>query len=206
MTSLYAWRKEEVELAGAIADCAEALQGAVGLFYSLPWCRFGQLKQDNNTIKVHDFEGEMQLDLVFEARIFNQTAELRWLKSGELGTAVLLSEEEDWKGANLPDGYNKTTLDNLEALDRSNYLLWGEGTNIQKNGWSCLTAARIGKLYVPIAAIEPKKRVQLVVQEYIGEVEYIGKVDKYGNMAVVEERLIKLKSYQFQEKKSDGHT
>lgn len=192
MTSLYAWRKNEVELLEAIDDCAEALQGAIGLFYSLPWCRFGQLQPVDNTLKVHDFEGEMQLDLVFEARIFNQTAELRWLKSGELGTAVLLSENEQLSGVEwLLDENAKLT--NLEPLDNNiTYLLWGEGTNIQlNNDWSCLTAARIGKLYVPISGIKAKERVQLVAQEYIG------KVDCYGNMAVVEERLIKLKSYQF---------
>lgn len=190
MTSLYAWRKEEVELVGAIADCAEALQGAVGLFYSLPWCRFGQLmkQQVDNTTTVRDFEGDMKLNLVFEARIFNANAELRWLKSGSTGAAVILSESETLPG--LDWSLALDAMKNLEPLDTISYLLWGEGTNIPSNNeWSCLTAARIGKLYVPISGVKPNHRVQLVAKEYTG------KVDCYGNMAVVEERLIELKSY-----------
>lgn len=189
MISLYTWRKDEIDLGSAIAECADALQGAIGLFYSLPWCRFGQLQQVDNTTTVRDFEGDMQLDLVFEARIFNKNAELRWLKSGSTGAAVVLSESKTLPGLRWLPSLDASL--EIEPVYRISYLLWGEGTNIQlDNGWSCLTAARIGKLYVPISGVKPKQRVQLVAKEYMS------KVDCYGNMAVVEERLIGFKLYQ----------
>lgn len=155
----------------------------VGLFYTPRWCRFGQVHPDGS---VTSPGGVMQLDEVFEARVFNEKVELRWLNEVDepdgLGTAVLLSEEDIGK-------YLKSNVEQLEAIAThpQTYLLWGEGTTtVPRNGWSRLSTARIGKLDIPLADVT-QGRVLLHSLEYWGE------VDKYGNVAVVEERLTGLK-------------
>ena len=173
-----------VTLTETLTNCTNCFSDAVGLFYSAVKCQFGKVSG-----AVVSDENSTSLDLagVFEARIFNNVAELRWLNlSGGKGRAVLLSQA-DIKNYLTADA---ESIQAIEMID-SQYLLWGEANENRKigAGWSWLSSARIGKLAVPIADLNSKERVKLRFREYLGE------CDDYGNVAVVEERLIGLSKY-----------
>lgn len=195
-TKLY-WSstQENISLENAIKQQKSNLKNAIGLFYSPNWCKFGKLENDGTVkeSKENLVLDDLDLDSVFEARIFNEECELRWLNfSGGFGKAVLLSENPE--KANAFREKNEPPLNFLETLKQT-YLLWGEGTGRKiGDGWSRLATARIGKLDVPIEGVKSNQRVQLMSKEYFGE------VDDCGNVAVIEERLIKL---QFMEKKKN---
>lgn len=178
---LYWSSQDNIKLKEAIENTQ--INQAIGLFYSPNWCKFGKLEKDGI---VKNLNNILNLDSVFEARIFNEEWELRWLNFSEgLGKAVLLSEQPEIANS---FSENSQPLNFLESLPQT-YLLWGEGTDKETNaGWSRLATARIGKFDVPVEGITRTQGVQLVSKEYLDE------IDKFGNVAVVEERLIKLKS------------
>jgi len=186
-TKLY-WSssQENINLKDAIKQQKAHLKNAIGLFYSPNWCRFGKVEKDG---PIKSLNETLNLNLVFEARIFNEECELRWLNySGGLGKAVLLSENPELANK---FSYKNGALNFLETLPQT-YLLWGEGVVEEPEhgtGWSRLATARIGKLDVPIKGIKRTQGVQLCSKEYLGEIDKL-----FGNVAVVEERLIKLKS------------
>jgi CRISPR-associated protein (TIGR03984 family) len=182
MTILYGQRQENITLDAAIAVCQQCLSAAVGLFYSPESCFLSQIEG----VMVKDSNGQtVNLDRVFEARIFNADYELRWLNNtGGLGTAVLLSEKS------ITNHLEKSVAE-LEAIDTQvqTYLLWGEGysANLQP-GWSRLATSRLGKLDVPISGVnEPKQRIKLTAKEYFQVLDHL-----YGNVIVAEERLMGL--------------
>lgn len=185
MITLYARTSHSISLEDTLKVVKTQFEKdtTVGLFYTPRWCRFGQVHSDGS---VTTPGGVMQLDEVFEARVFNEKVELRWLNEVDepdgLGTAVLLSEED--MGQYLDKGINDLPF--ITTCPQT-YLLWGEGTTtVPRTGWSRLATARIGKLDIPLANVT-EGRVLLHSLEYWGE------VDKYGNVAVVEERLTGLK-------------
>jgi CRISPR-associated protein (TIGR03984 family) len=122
---------------------------------------------------------------VFEARLFNENCELRWLNrlAGE-GDAALISKVEQQSLTGLEAMAPKA----CERLSQQ-YLLWGEKARSQPKAesWRRLADARIGKLDIPLA--EDFAQEQRV---YLKTCEYLAVVDDYGNVAVVEERLVKL--------------
>jgi CRISPR-associated protein (TIGR03984 family) len=144
---------------------------------------------------------EVPLDQVFEARVFSCRAELRWLhRSNGDGGAVLLSEDPDC----LSECGNTLTEDvSLTALEtvKHTYLLWGKGVNVETDGWSLLTEARIGKLWVPLTGLGDG-RAHLSAVEYLAEYDGSGTVvgngrpagmeNRHGNVGVAEERLLTL--------------
>jgi len=137
---------------------------------------------------LHGPDGQpLDIGAVFEARIFNEAAELRWLNdpgSEQRHRAAILTEQDhssalgDWQPCERPP-------DVIEKLPQP-YLLWGEGTGRPiTNGWSELATARIGALAVPISGVGKKQRVLLHSVEYVVEAEH-------GNAIVFDERLLKL--------------
>jgi CRISPR-associated protein (TIGR03984 family) len=189
MTTLYGrTSKINISLSEALEKCKSELTDAVAILYSPSFCKFA--KFENGTLSLI---GENSISTVFEARVFNKNAELRWLNVfNSQGRAVLISDNE------LPKIFDEEEDINLEFLDTipQQYLLWGKGVDNKRSpstpkGWIRLAAARIGGLDVPIAGIHPKQQVKLEAREYIGLCEgEAGK--KYGNVAVLEERLIGL--------------
>lgn len=178
--------KEHISLESAIAKCKEHFHNnAIALLYSPTACQLAKLVEG----KLTGADGEaITLEPVFEARIFSQTSELRWLNvlNGN-GRAVLVSE------SNILGIFDTACdLPYFETLPQQ-YILWGQGMTIPKeekilDGWSRLGAARIGAMDIPIAGINRnEQRVILKATEYLQE------VDDYGNVAVVEERLTELK-------------
>ncbi|HBL14421.1 MAG TPA: TIGR03984 family CRISPR-associated protein [Cyanobacteria bacterium UBA11162] len=167
----------KITLEQAVKECSDYLADAVALIYSPQKCYF--VKVNSGNIEQPPLGEKVEINSVFEARIFNEEAELRWLneRNGE-GRSVLISEQNFnlcWK-----------EIEELKAIAIQNqqYILWGKAKmNSATTGWSQLVSNRIGSLYVPCDDI--KNRVCLKTCEYLTE-------DDYGNVAVVEERLIKL--------------
>ncbi len=139
-------------------------------------------------------------DAVFEARIFNRDAELRWLHEGDgLGTAVVLSESPD---SCRPLGESLDPLNAIEQID-NRYLLWGRPLRSQDSGaptgplsagplstgplWVRLTEARIGLLDVPLS--RAPRQGECV---FLRTVEYVMTEPEHGNAYVAEERLVEL--------------
>lgn len=186
----------------AIEACLPALesQETIALLYSASKCRLARMKNRQLCDEHHQ---AIELNDVFEARIFNPQSELRWLnEQGGFGRAVLLSAET------IPEPCRKKLTENvslsaLHTLEQT-YLLWGEGidqTNVSlAPGWSRLTTARIGKLDVPVTGVKEKSRVHLKALEYLAEYDGHGNLVQvgdqteeeylHGNVAVVEERLL----------------
>jgi CRISPR-associated protein (TIGR03984 family) len=179
---LYSRAADNITLVDALKNCAGCFPDAVGLFYSPESCQFAKVQGD----RVTDATGkDLDLNRVFEARIFDRQSELRWLNQpNKKGKAVLLSEIQIVSYLSE----DRDTIESINFIDiiDSQYLLWGEGTGKTDENWSCISAARIGKLAVPIGKIARNDRVKLRFQEYLGV------CDEHGNVAVVEERLMGL--------------
>jgi CRISPR-associated protein (TIGR03984 family) len=181
--ALFVYTRQGLLLADALSGFARVIgkNGATAILYTPQRCELATFAE--GTLRASDGQS-VDIGTVFEARVFNETAELRWLNDPgpqQCHRAVLLTEQEqsqlDWQEerksgiiAKLPQGY----------------LLWGEGTGRSvSNGWSELATARVGALKVPIGGVGKNQRVMLHSVEYIAEADY-------GNAAVFEERLLKL--------------
>lgn len=190
--SLYAIARDKTTLQESLDACQSVwdMERAIALLYSPRSCQFACLVQGENQIVLMNPKNQpVDLSDVFEARIFNDKAELRWLNQfNGRGRAVLLADAPISEDQRTEIGYDLVDpLTDLETLHQ-NYLLWGEGwtkPDAWENEWSRLTLARIGSLPVPISGIEHKQSVGLKVREYL-------KADDYGNTSVVEERLLGL--------------
>jgi CRISPR-associated protein (TIGR03984 family) len=160
------------------------LPGAIGLFYSPQACEFGRIREDG-TVEVLRGNQPKTLNLVnvFEARVFSDKAELRWLNIlGKGGKAVVLSEDkittEIFTSSMKPMAY-------VEKLEQT-YLLWGEPIDrTPPDNWDFLATARIGSLAVPQPKGKKGDYIVLHSREYLG-------VDEYGNVSIVQERLVNL--------------
>ncbi|OLT37829.1 CRISPR-associated protein [Actinomadura sp. CNU-125] len=122
-------------------------------------------------------------DGVFEARLFDERAELRWQNRDDgRGTAVFLTPYEEL----LPDGL--TRLAPVEAVDviPGYYLLWGTAVRDDEapQGYTTLTTARVGARRIP-AEIPVREHASLEVHEYVTR-------DGHGNAYVAEERLVRI--------------
>jgi CRISPR-associated protein (TIGR03984 family) len=196
MKTLYGSASNGIDLLAALEQCGGVLFQplAVALLYTPGWCGFAQVRPVASGVElILPVLEERRFDpaTVFEARIFGQQAELRWLKQWpNKGRAVLLAEED--VSSYLDD--ELMPIQSIDIIDQT-YLLWGEGVpanprELPRN-WSRLAMARIGTLDVPYplddrpAVSEKDQRIHLIAREYVD-------VDEHGNAAVVEERLMKL--------------
>ncbi|TYK52615.1 type III-D CRISPR-associated protein Csx19 [Actinomadura decatromicini] len=117
-------------------------------------------------------------DGVFEARVFNEHTELRWLNDADSGRTVLLSENP----AALPPAFARS--EPLEAIGtlRGGYLLWGKAVQAS-DGWTTLSTEHIGSLRVP-GVFGRGHHVALAT------CEYIARDPEHGNAYIAEERLL----------------
>ncbi|WP_131739030.1 type III-D CRISPR-associated protein Csx19 [Actinomadura roseirufa] len=118
-------------------------------------------------------------DGVFEARVFDGRAELRWLvDTAGRGAAVVLSEDPDV----LPAAF--TAREPLEAAGtvEGGYLLWGKAAGTS-DGWTTFTRERIGRLRVP-GEFPAGAHAALTTREYIA------RDPDHGNAYIAEERLV----------------
>jgi CRISPR-associated protein (TIGR03984 family) len=185
-TALFVHRCGSCSLGRAVTGFAgiSGSDPAIALLYSPGCCRFARLGSDG-VLKGPDGRA-VDLAAVFEARLFNEKAELRWLNDPgpeQQHRAVILTTEDLSEG--LGDHWSKDSHTPVESLS-NRYLLWGEGTGrLLADGWSELATARIGALPVPVAGVGARQRVLLQSAEYLAEVED-------GNVVVLDERLCKL--------------
>ncbi|MDT3440479.1 CRISPR-associated protein Csx19 [Pseudofrankia sp. BMG5.37] len=125
-------------------------------------------------------EGPLPLDDVFEARVFTADVELRWVRRGDVGEAVLVGE-------GVVGGAPSVETDVIDSW----YLLWGEHDERADvpDGWRALSAARVGVLWIP-TDLTSGGRARLRVREYVG-------YDRFGNAYVLDERLCAIETGEF---------
>ncbi|WP_322750330.1 MULTISPECIES: CRISPR-associated protein Csx19 [unclassified Frankia] len=194
-TTLYSATSEKVTLADAIrlTGLGADLGDAVALLaspkrYTVARLSGGRLTDSEKTVELPAAGSAA----VFEARIFNRDAELRWLHTGNgVGTAVILAESPD-PCARLAEALPR--LDAVETIENK-YLLWGRPLPAGDDGrtgtggprWVRLAEARIGLLDVPLPrAPRPDECA------YLRTVEYVTTEPEHGNAGVTEERLVEL--------------
>lgn len=181
---LYSWvSRSPMSLDQAIQTTQAQQMGANALLYSPQSCDLAQV-QDGN---VCGSDGQpLTLSHYFEARIFNETCEVRWLNENQgNGFLVILADSDLDLNSETFEATQTSIQDHLPQT----YLLWGTAiANADtQEGWQRLAEARIGKLDVPLSqSLKKDQRVSLQSQEYLAE------VDAFGNVAVIEERLVKL--------------
>ena len=202
LTTLYSYHNNvNLTLEETIAQCSQVLEGAIALLYSPQSCQFLRLNNKRFQYSSGEEKEVQELSDIFEARIFNPSSELRWLNQNlGSGKAVLLSEEIEQSPENF------TALDPIPCDSlKQEYLLWGQKAKNQttQEGWQTLSEARIGKLNIPLTTtLEESQQVYLETREYIAElVKEDSNSENYGNFAVIEERLVKLKPKPLEEKK-----
>lgn len=182
MRILYARKSKGITLEQALKDRDFAIfPDGIALLYSPTCCQFAKLQNGGSLINPEN--DHLNLKDIFEARVFNQNRELRWLnQTNGKGQAVLISEQDI-------SNYLSESLPNLTAIDiiEQQYLLWGKGVkNTSNHGWGKLAESRIGSISVPVTGLIENQRV------YLKTVEYLQADEENGNVSVVEERLIKL--------------
>jgi len=168
------------ELASALASSNASLEGACGLLAAPE--RFVLVRAGaTGDLSLSD-GGAAPLDHVFEARVFQPEAELRWLRTPDGGRAAVIAEPM----LELLGTWRPLAPLDADRLQRR-YLLWGEAVEDRRAispGWSRLASARIGRLEVPVAGAL-RGRVALESVEYLVERDH-------GNDVVDEERLVRL--------------
>ncbi|MFQ3550376.1 MAG: CRISPR-associated protein Csx19 [Armatimonadota bacterium] len=175
MVNLFSYTNSDISLQGALNALASKLDNATAFLYTPKDLIIAKFENSKFACK----NGEVSLDKVFEARVFNQYIELRWVAPNR---AAVITEEEidglEWKKA------SKSQNEIIQTQDNS-YLLWGEGIDKFENGWGGVSSAQIGTIYLPME-VGTKKRVLLKTKEYFSN-KFV-----QGNYAVIDERLVGL--------------
>lgn len=182
---LFTYTRQKLALSRVLTEFASliGLRRATALLYSPNRCSLAIFAR--GSLYGPDSQ-PFDLGAVFEARVFGNAAEMRWLNDpgpAQRHQAVILSEQDcsgslsGWQSTNPP-----TVIETLQQT----YLLWGEATG-QSFGseWSELATARIGALLVPVANATQNQRVLLHSVEYLVEGEH-------GNAIIYDERLLEL--------------
>ncbi len=130
-------------------------------------------------------------DSIYEARIFNSHAELRWLNhtDKEGGACVVLSEADvsdffsTGNQANQPDIESPAVPHKMfDTITDRTYLIWGESTKHTEDSWTQFATARIGAFAVPVGNLKQHSRAHFTAVEYL-------KIYTDGNVGVFDERL-----------------
>lgn len=184
-TELYVDTATRLRLSHALERFQETVPdgGAAVLLYTPRHCLVAHLATDG---VIRGSSGKVVDPAVaYEARIFHDQAELRWLNDptgqGEHRMAIL---------SERPLGTEYRRLDKILSALKQTYLLWGtlvKSSGEAQLGWSRLAEARIGAIHVPVAGVPEKGRVLLHTVEYLAEYEH-------GNVAVIDERLLRLEA------------
>lgn len=170
----------------SLAAHREHLEGGTALLYApsaclLARCQGGLLLGADGTA--------LDLETVFEARVFTRDAEMRWLRVPGGSRTILVREEAPAE----PGGGSKDTDSGKGAsfnatIDQS-YILWGEAIlDAAAGSWARLGTARIGTLPAPLPAnqiLSRNGRMAIRAREYLF-------ADEHGNAYVGDERLLAL--------------
>lgn len=170
-------REEQMNLADAVNRFAngfgeELPEKTYAVLYAPSKCHLTILQGQ----EFHDASGKIDSSSVFEARVFNEKAEMRWLNiASGVGKAVVLSKEDKQFFADKKD-------ENYVDTINQDYLLWGRSTGRPVGNWTQFAEARIGAFLVPLKSVVKDNYAKFTAIEYLGEYED-------GNVAVAEERL-----------------
>ncbi len=179
--------KSSHTLAQAIAIFTRLYGNAVGLVYGRH-CRFILADRSGTTTNQTGID---LLDDVWEARLFNPGAELRWLQTDadathRFGQCALIHDDpcESPELATKPLAYS--------ALLAQTGLFWGavdaeasgDTASSDRKEWQCLKSGQIGTLWVPCGPIGHDHTPILRSQEYVSH------PDEHGNVAIIEQRLL----------------
>jgi CRISPR-associated protein (TIGR03984 family) len=193
-TTLYSYQAKDLTFAEAISACGDQLEGAISLLYSPSACRLLKLVDGEFQDAEYQSIKDSELMDVFEARVFTEDCELRWVnyKAGR-GPSVLLSPAEQ-----TVKQFTLLEAREYEILEQK-YLLWGKKAKNQpsQEGWQRLSEARIGNRDIPYPEkLTDEQRICLITHEYMAELIYQGKDREIrGNYTIIEERLVKLQRY-----------
>jgi CRISPR-associated protein (TIGR03984 family) len=135
-------------------------------------------------------DGLVPIEGVFEARVFSERGELRWLAGDGSGRAALLFDDAPQE---LPDRWEPAAAIPYRDRFRRPYLLWGRQVPPATPGWTRLDEARVGPRDIP-AGGGPYLRLE--AWEYVGE--------RDGNACVLAERLVAIRPYQPGREDTDG--
>ena len=206
-TELFISRVEHKTLTEAVKEYFKVCGQGFALLYSPKAAYLARLESDNRFVvspgkepEPTDFT-EQDWRYVFEARVFNETAELRWLnRENGKGAVVVLCEDDSLKFFDVNPEALKTTVEEdgelkekeLVGTVKQTYLIWGQSAGASEHGWTRSAEARIGSFFVPLSGVtaedlkqSEKPRAQFTVVEYLGAYED-------GNVAVAEERLLNI--------------
>jgi CRISPR-associated protein (TIGR03984 family) len=199
-TKLFISAAPHLSLADAVASFTKNFSTDIkhyALLYAPHKCFLAIVDRDNTFRNEKDL---IDIKNVYEARVFNRTAELRWRnKENGFGKATVLCDTDSFEFLNTESKAFKTNIygedKELVGEIKQTYLLWGESIDGSKNGWTRFAEARIGSFYVPVDGIgaSEKSRAQFRVIEYLGEYED-------GNVAVCQERLCGIDRVSIKEK------
>lgn len=176
---LFILKASNKPLTDVVSDFIKACQSlkTYALFYAPQHCYLALWEE--REAKWKEGDKAVSLTAVYEARIFNEVAELRWHHDGAgLGRVVVITEREDLEVFDKaePEGF----LDTFEQR----YLIWGESAGAANGKWTRFATARIGAFDVPVDTTKKEKqRAQFAAREYV-QAE-----PEYGNAFVFEERL-----------------
>ena len=183
---VFSRRGLSLEAALAVFAPTAGVGGAVG--FTMAPTVFSFIRLDAGG-KATGYGGPAELDAVYEARVFHERAELRWLRDPrhESGHVTVVLTDGSCV-VDLPALPLEVPL--VEVVEQS-YVLWGRPAADpgRASGWTRLTAARIGGLDVPRDDVRDGQRVAIRSLEYLGRFAH-------GNVEVVEERLCGLTTFE----------
>lgn len=171
-----------------LADLGRPIDSAVAIAYSRDRCLIGRVAGT----RIIDSHGNDTTDdsSMFEVRVFTRELELRWYSdptAGDGGDAVIITENASLL---TPEWQLVQQFDDLIAC-ANQYLLWGTAEQPGRDGWTTLSAQRIGAVDVPIELGEDTRAVLKTI-EYIGIDPLPDDLAQHGNTTVIDERLCQL--------------
>ncbi len=178
---LHCWSGDVASADAVLVPCA-AISGMVGYFYA-PSEKPSFFRLDGGGKPVDQKGAKVDIDSAYEFRLFNSTLDIRMRRDGGAWRVAELSENTT---SSLPSGLKlEAGKPNDGTAHRDHqYLLWGQlaGKGPTNPGWTRLTTARIGELWVPFALNGKSDGIALKAREYFT-------VAADGNVVFAAERL-----------------
>lgn len=189
--TLYTYTAKDLTLAASVEKFCKKMAGDVksyALLYAPRYCQLAIVESSNAAFQISVVEKREPNKLetmvfdetdVFEARIFNSRAELRWLQEADgKGRASVISEDGALSVFDVEPSEESIT----ESYPQQ-YVVWGKSTDAPEiKGWTQFATARIGALEVPVSNVGKRGAACFTALEYFKEYED-------GNVGVCDERL-----------------
>lgn len=162
--SLHTWSGQAKSKASALKACAE--RGAIIGFFYAPSVVPRFFKLDITGQPMDENNEPVPIESAYELRLFDAHCDVRLRLDGASWRVAVLSEDANLPLPAAPSlGPPRSTI--VSATRCHDYLLWGKtAENSCQNGWTRLTAARIGELWVPYELSGSNTGVAMAAQEY----------------------------------------